>query len=193
CAQCVIDAHHHSPFHRIKKWNGRFFEKTSLKELGFVLCLGHSGYACLNQRPSAYRPMIIMDINGYHHLNFMFCFCCDQETNEAKQLFHHGFFPATLMHPETVFTSEVLEQFNVHHCTSTKSGESFCASLQQMTNSGQPYKVSDSYCTMMQASHIHRHLQMVRRSGQAHNIDKYIQHRRKNCIAIHCPTCPEPG
>ncbi len=45
----------------------------------------------------------------------------------------------------------------------------------------------------MQASHIHRHLQAVRRSGQAHGIDNYITHRPKSCIAVHCPACPEPG
>lgn len=46
---------------------------------------------------------------------------------------------------------------------------------------------------MMQASHIHHHLQMVQRSGQAHGINKYIQHCQKNCIVIHCPACPELG
>ncbi len=58
------------------------------------------------------------------------------------------FFPATLMRPETVFTNEVLKHFDIHHCTSTKSGESFCTGLQEMINSGQPYEVSVSLFLM---------------------------------------------
>lgn len=57
-------------------------------------------------------------------------------------------FSWPLTHPETIFTNEVLEHFDIHHCTSTKSGESFCTGLQQMTNSGQPYEVLVSLILM---------------------------------------------
>ncbi|PBK96030.1 hypothetical protein ARMGADRAFT_925007, partial [Armillaria gallica] len=193
CTRCMIESHCHLPFHCVEKWNGHYFEKTSLHNLDYVFCLGHDGHPCPNQLSTVFCRVIVIDINGYHDVNIMFCFCCDWETNEAKQLFHHLLFPVTLVHPETVFTTEVLDQFDIHNCTSTKSVESFCSALQKLTNAGQPNEVSDSYRTFMQASHIHHHLQAVRRSGQAHGIDNYIMHWLKASIAIHCPACPELG
>lgn len=34
------------PFHRLQKWNKKFFESTSLKDIGYVLYMGHGGYRC---------------------------------------------------------------------------------------------------------------------------------------------------
>ncbi|KAK0441536.1 uncharacterized protein EV420DRAFT_1219433, partial [Desarmillaria tabescens] len=192
CGECIKVIHCHLPFHRIEKWNGRYFEKVSLQQLGFMFALGHGGDRCPNQLETAFRKVIVVDVNGYHDVNFQFCFCWDGELDEAKQLFLHRLFPATVKCPETVFTSEVLDNFDIHHCTSMKSAESFCAALRKMSAAELPDDVSDSYRTFMQASHIHRHLQAVRRSGQVHNIDNFITHRWKNCITVHCPACPEP-
>ncbi|KAK0473336.1 hypothetical protein IW261DRAFT_1342555, partial [Armillaria novae-zelandiae] len=191
CAQCLVSSHCHLPFHRIEHWNGHYFEKSSLRALGFVFCLGHGGLPCPNQLDSAFRKIIVVDVNGYHDIDFKFCFCRDHDLNEAKQLFSHMFFPATITHPETVFTTEVLDNFAVHNSTSTKSADSYCAALQKLSLGEQPH--DDAYQTFMQASQIHRHLQIIRCSGQKHNIDNFITHRRKNCIAINCPACPEPG
>ncbi len=142
CAQCMIKSHRHLPFHRVEKWNGHYFQKITLHGLGYVFYLGHNGYPCPNQLSTASRRMIIVDINGYHEVDIMFCYRHDQETNEAKQLLHHLLFPATLVHPETAFTTEVLDQFDVHNCTSTKLAEAFCSALQKLTNADQPGEVS---------------------------------------------------
>ncbi len=129
CPQCIKTTHHHLPFHRIEKWNGHYFEKTSLCNLGFVFSLGHSGEPCPNQLEIAFRKVIVVDVNSYHDIDLRFCFCWDHELDEAKQLFGHQLFPATVVRPETVFTMEVLDSFDIHHSTSTKSVELFCAAL----------------------------------------------------------------
>ncbi len=210
CSKCMVVTHWHLPFHRIEQWNGRYFQRTSLQNLGLIFYLGHSGDPCPNQLLNTIWKLTIVDVNGYHEANFKFCFCRNAELDEAKQLFCHLLFPATIKHPETVFTTEVLDNFDVHHSTSMKLAESFCAALQKMSAPELPDEVSvstfsdhkivtwhdfiqDPYRTFMQASHIHWHLQGVHRSGQAHNIDDFVTHRWKNCIAVHCPACPEPG
>lgn len=142
CSSCIVAAHRHLPFHRIKQWNGRYFQRTSLRNLGFVFCLGHSGDPCPNQLPNTIRKLTVVDVNGYHEANFKFCFCRDAELDEAKQLFCHLLFPATIKHPKTVFTMEVLDNFDVHHSTFMKSAESFCVALQKMSAPELPDEVS---------------------------------------------------
>ncbi len=90
-----------------------------------------------------------MDVNSYHDVNFRFCFCQDHELNKAKQLFGHQLFPATVVQPETIFTMEVLDSFNIHHSTSTKSAESFCAALQKMSVTELPDDASVSAALYM--------------------------------------------
>ncbi|KAF8206627.1 hypothetical protein K438DRAFT_1577420, partial [Mycena galopus ATCC 62051] len=46
CESCCIKIHQTSPFHSPKKWNGRFFEKIDLDELGLTIFLGHHGRPC---------------------------------------------------------------------------------------------------------------------------------------------------
>ncbi len=46
CADCCIHFHSNLPFHRIKKWNGRYFEWSDLDKLGLVINLGHQGVMC---------------------------------------------------------------------------------------------------------------------------------------------------
>ena len=46
CLECCCELHHSAPFHRIKKWNGTYFEGSDLVSLGLVIQLGHGGQSC---------------------------------------------------------------------------------------------------------------------------------------------------
>ena len=46
CCSCCFAVHSKTPFHRIEKWTGTFFDTTSLNQEGFVLHLGHGGEPC---------------------------------------------------------------------------------------------------------------------------------------------------
>ncbi|KAJ3547243.1 hypothetical protein NMY22_g1724 [Coprinellus aureogranulatus] len=41
CSECMRVYHKKHPFHRIQRWNGEFFERSSLKEIGVRIQLGH--------------------------------------------------------------------------------------------------------------------------------------------------------
>jgi hypothetical protein len=42
-------------------------------------------------------------------------------------------------------------------------------------------------------SRIWQYLALLQRSGQAHGIDQFLPHQRKNSLAVRCPACPEIG
>ncbi|KAJ3525770.1 hypothetical protein NMY22_g10437 [Coprinellus aureogranulatus] len=41
CSGCMRESHKIHPFHRIQRWNGEFFERSSLKDIGVRVQLGH--------------------------------------------------------------------------------------------------------------------------------------------------------
>ena len=49
------------------------------------------------------------------------------------------------------------------------------------------------YVEFNRVARVYTHLAAVRRSGQAHNADSVLTHRRPHSIAIRCPACPEIG
>src|SRR6202041_2952884 len=46
CRACCLESHKFLPFHRINRWNGRFFTRSSLHAQGFIMHLGHNGNPC---------------------------------------------------------------------------------------------------------------------------------------------------
>ncbi|KAF9521268.1 hypothetical protein CPB83DRAFT_740673, partial [Crepidotus variabilis] len=46
CTLCCRDSHKDLLFHRIEKWNGRFFKKAALWQTGVKLYTGHGGRSC---------------------------------------------------------------------------------------------------------------------------------------------------
>lgn len=46
CQRCCRENHRHLPFHRLQRWNKKFFAPTSLADIGYVLYLGHGGHPC---------------------------------------------------------------------------------------------------------------------------------------------------
>ena len=46
CLRCCATKHKLLPFHRIEKWNGKFFQAGALWQVGVKLYLGHDGGGC---------------------------------------------------------------------------------------------------------------------------------------------------
>lgn len=57
----------------LKAWQGGFWERVQLSQLGLLVRLGHKGAAC----PSKHRlrSITVVDINGVHNVNIAFCGC----------------------------------------------------------------------------------------------------------------------
>jgi hypothetical protein len=47
CALCCRTRHHLDYFHRIEKWNGRFYQPAGLWQVGVKIFTGHDGQPCV--------------------------------------------------------------------------------------------------------------------------------------------------
>lgn len=131
CAGCMVQQHQFMPFHRIKRWNGFFLQDSSLSDLGLVVHFGHAGYTCPST--SAVHPLLVLHIDGFHHISGSFCECNTADTQDI-QLFRFKLFPATIHSPKSAFTFEVLEQFRLHHLEGKVSSYIYIQSLHRLTN-----------------------------------------------------------
>ncbi|KDR79698.1 hypothetical protein GALMADRAFT_63361, partial [Galerina marginata CBS 339.88] len=46
CGLCCRNAHMWLPYHRVERWNGKYFRVGALWEVGVKLHLGHQGRPC---------------------------------------------------------------------------------------------------------------------------------------------------
>ena len=99
----------------LKYWNGRYFEATTLKDLGLVVQVGHPpGVKCRNPQPGP-RDFMVMHTNGLHPVAVQFC-DCDKlyEAGDALcQLLRYELYPATIVNPTTCFTFRLLDTFQI--------------------------------------------------------------------------------
>lgn len=128
CQECIVESHGEHPLHRIEVrdfspsvldyakglqlWNGSCFSKTTLKDLGLRIQLGHGGAACGCPLRSP-LDFNVIDVTGFHLLAIDFCDCRrDGILHRRTQLLHAGWFPATFNRPQTVFTFNILSMFH---------------------------------------------------------------------------------
>jgi len=140
CKFCIVQAHRSLPFHRIEAWSGTHFRTSSLHDLGFVLYLGHHSERCPNLSITHPRPMTAVHTNGFHKFGIQFCHC-EGAASQAIQLSDHGYFPGTMIQPETVFSFGVLENFHAHTLSSKKSLYDYHDALVKTTNAAFPQDV----------------------------------------------------
>ncbi|KAK0497621.1 hypothetical protein EDD18DRAFT_1351389 [Armillaria luteobubalina] len=75
CRECMVNQHQDAPFHRIEEWNGTFYSRITLQDMGLKVQLGHlSGEACPYPRASG-RQVVVIDVEGIHKLEVYFCGC----------------------------------------------------------------------------------------------------------------------
>jgi hypothetical protein len=131
CVGCLLENHKENPLHQIEvclssffrsstqllllqEWNGTFFEKRQLKDLGLRVQLGHGGRPCPCPAPGS-SDFVIIHVNGVHHVNVDFCDCGSLESpspHPRVQLLRFGWFPATFERPKTAFTFDLLKLFH---------------------------------------------------------------------------------
>jgi hypothetical protein len=141
CATCIVQQHKWLPFHHIEQWNGKTFVRHSLKELGYVLYLGHCGEKCDNlSERTLPRQMVIVHTNGFHMMLVHFCYCRNA-LSEPIQLCDEQLFPATLLQPRTAFTFSVLDNCHIHTLSSKKPMGDFHDALVKMTSPAFPQDI----------------------------------------------------
>ncbi|KAN0111961.1 hypothetical protein V8E52_007979 [Russula decolorans] len=67
CLECIVALHQTLPLHCVERWNGQFFDKDSLQNLGLHYQLGHSGASCLCPQPGP-KNFTVFDASGPHFI-----------------------------------------------------------------------------------------------------------------------------
>lgn len=94
----------------MKKWNGRFFERTTLRALGLKIQLGHRYGKCAASEECKH-PLTVIDLSGIHEVTVRWCHC--QNLTERVQLLRAQWFPASIERPATAMTFDVLRFYHL--------------------------------------------------------------------------------
>lgn len=101
----------HTRKFQIQVWADGFFKRTTLEGLGLVINLGHSGDFCPS--PAETRRMLVIDLSGHHTVCVRFCKCSKNGFLENyRQLLRVGWYPASVLRPQTVFTFDLLDTYH---------------------------------------------------------------------------------
>ncbi|KAF8204536.1 hypothetical protein BJ912DRAFT_277 [Pholiota molesta] len=194
CRSCFIESHVHMPHHWVELWNGAFFERKDISEIGHVITYGHDtrGGSCPHARV---KPLdfTIIDLNGVHRTKIQFCACIGNNRERFDHLIQSFVFPATVSQPQIGFTFNLLKDFHLQTLTSKKSPYDYLFAIRQKTSNAFVDGVPNPYPQFLRVQRIWRVLTVTLNSGQAHNIDTFFPLRRPGSVMVPCFACPEPG
>ncbi|TDL22048.1 hypothetical protein BD410DRAFT_815199 [Rickenella mellea] len=192
CEGCLRERHKGLPLHRIQRWTGTFFEKTTLYSIGLRVQLGHGGDTCT--KPQRGRALTVIDTSGIHNVHVDYCECghSSGSTLYRVQLLRMRWFPATLLQPQTVMTFDALDMFHILTHQSKITFYDFYQTLVRKTDGSGVQVVPDRYKKGMLCVLIWRHLNMLKRSGRGHD-PLGIDNTPPGGCAVECPACPHPG
>ena len=101
----------HSGILRFQVWTDGFFKRVTLKSLGLVINLGHSGDCCPS--PTETRKILVIDLSGHHTVYVRFCKCSKNGFLENyRQLLRFDWYPASVLRPQTAFTFDLLDTYH---------------------------------------------------------------------------------
>ncbi|KAF6746229.1 hypothetical protein DFP72DRAFT_823348 [Ephemerocybe angulata] len=188
CKSCVVQDHTQMYLHRIEKWNGKFFERVTLKSLGLRIQLGHKvGVTCSMRRAAFDDSFYIIDSDGIHPVGLDFC-GCHQGITPVRQLLRERLFPATTIDPRTACTFRVLETFQMLSFTGKISAYEFLAGIFRRTDN----TWNDRNKEFMRMVHEYRHLRSLKRFGRGHEPGGAAG-TKEGELALLCPACPHMG
>ncbi|KIJ30793.1 hypothetical protein M422DRAFT_186662 [Sphaerobolus stellatus SS14] len=189
CTKCIIGGHSRRPLHRIQRWNGNYFEDTSLANAGLTIDLGHNPVTCVAGHGKIQSHLItVMDINGLHNVRLCWCQCL-RFSHLAEELFRRQWIPATLIRPGTAFTFRVMKHFQrLSHIARTTPWD-FCNVIQRLTDNIQPDQLPDIYRSFNRVQRLWRISRAYKRAGvtMCHSIGTLP------CLGLQCVSCPWPG
>ncbi|KAF7358779.1 CxC2 domain-containing protein [Mycena sanguinolenta] len=193
CTECSVRRHENVPLHIVDLWDGTFFKRSSLKELGLRIQFGHAG--CV--RPQrGHEDFVVLDLGYIHRVAVDFCGCTRRSEmgDHRIQLLRRGWFPAMHDMPKTAATFRILDFFHMQTLQGKTTMFDFYTSLEKLTNAS---GTSDApppkrYREFLRMTHAYRNLLMLKRAGRGHELGG-VNATQPGELAIQCPACPRPG
>ncbi|GJF00231.1 CxC2 domain-containing protein [Phanerochaete sordida] len=194
CRACCLAAHANRPFHRVKKWNGRYFDDITLKDVGLVVQLGHPAGQYCPAPCAAPRSFVVIHTNGLHPVTVQYCQCNLQKAAGTKlqQLLRYELYPATLEEPTTCCTFRGLEQFHLLTLQSKLTAYDYYLTLTKLTDRPGLRQRFDRLKPFLRMVREWRHIQLLKRHGRGHEPGG-VNATGPGELCTRCPACPLPG
>ncbi|KAJ6475381.1 hypothetical protein C8R45DRAFT_1159328 [Mycena sanguinolenta] len=191
CEACIAKKHSCLPTHWIEEWNGEYFERRSLYDLGLVIQLGHPhGYFCPTSRP-AHKDFVVIDVNGVHNVCVHFCEC-DARIKHRQQLMRVRWWPATVKDPQTGAIFAVVRLFQIMNCLGKVSAHDFVRSLELLTNNDGLSPPPNRRRAFRHIVRQYRMTLMMKRAGRGH-APSGVNGTAQGELALRCRACPQDG
>ncbi|KAK7020260.1 hypothetical protein VNI00_017752 [Paramarasmius palmivorus] len=177
------------------RWNGSFFERATLKDLGLVVQLGHSDGSSCSLRDMARSGFVVVDVDSIQEVSISYCACRSEEIVGQKwqQLIRHELFPGSVEEPYTAFTFRVLSLFHALTLKGKINLYDFYYGIELRSNGGGCFSVKDRYDVFRRVTRQWRYLKMLKRGGIANDRDRRLEDIRPGELAVRCIACPQPG
>ena len=137
----------------LKVWRHGFYQRTTLLELGYSFYISHEHTSCPSAEPGQYHRILVIDLNGAHHLDVQFCACKEAPNwvDHYRQLLRMRWYPASFDRPKTAFTFDLLDTFHKLTLQGKLNLYDFYLSIMQKTDNCGRKKtiVSSSIITVM--------------------------------------------
>ncbi|GJF00807.1 CxC2 domain-containing protein [Phanerochaete sordida] len=194
CKACCLTSHQNQPFHRVKQWNGRFFESVTLKDIGLVIQLGHLRGEYCSAPSAAPRSFVVIHTNGLHPVNVQYCQCDRQKAAGTKlqQLLRYELYPATLEEPTTCCTFRGLEHFHLLTLQSKVTAYDYYLTLTKLTDRAGIRQRYDRLKPFLRMVREWRHMQLLKNHGRGHEPGG-VNATKPGELCTRCPACPLPG
>ncbi|KAJ6480697.1 hypothetical protein C8R47DRAFT_1218545 [Mycena vitilis] len=195
CKECCLASHTRHPFDRIQYWNGKNFERVTLRKMGLRIQLGHRvGDAC--ETPMAgHERFTVLHNNSIHRVAVDFCGCTDAAIvgTRRQQLLRRRLYPATSKEPRTCATLVAVDAFHIMTLEGKVTSYDYYSGLEKLSDNTGLTKVPERYKAFMRIMREWRHLLMLKRAGRGNDGDRLVAETRPGELAVVCPACPQPG
>lgn len=186
-------------------WNTAFFQKTTLRELGLRIQLGHApGVRCPTSE-NGHKDFTVIHTNGVHSVSIDFCRC--RLVPHYKHLLRIAWWPATPLYPKTCATMECLRQFHLLNLKANVTTFGYYGALLHMMDNmsleeipvSLPFRIcyfiyfnnytQDQLPAFTLMTREFRHTKMLKRNARAYDPGGVLA----TCPAIPCRACPLPN
>ncbi|EUC61585.1 hypothetical protein RSOL_400650 [Rhizoctonia solani AG-3 Rhs1AP] len=181
CRPCLKSLHRFLPHHRISRWDGITWTRSSLLAEGSHLNLSNHQGSCLRS-PS--RRLLLGDVNGFSEIEVTYCLC-PNAAEPYVQLLRSSIMPCSTDKPSSGFTFRALRLFDFLAADAKLSCSRYHAVLQRQTNNIEPEEHPPRLRELLRVSRQWNFLQQLKRSGQSSTAPESL-----GCLALRCPACP---
>ncbi|KAJ7796028.1 hypothetical protein B0H14DRAFT_2391100 [Mycena olivaceomarginata] len=194
CKGCMVDGHRLRPLCRIEAWNGSFFERRELRQLGLRVQLGHVDNKPCPRAHRGREKFVVVAPNGFHHVAIDFCQCrLNTSLHRWEQLLSYGWYPSTPDNPRSAITIPTLKLFHAISHQGKTTVYHFFNALAKITDNTGSRAFKRRYQLLLRVVRQWRNLRALKRGGMGNDPDRAVAETRDGELAVDCIACPKVG